>query len=308
MARDFVSCCRFARHNRRGGFSNIAAAATGMTMTQTGTARGAESDRGDQEAGLGLQALGALVMLLPMLLGLSGPAAAANFTPDLRHTILARAVLVKDDRIRSLNLGVKVHNRVVTLWGSVPTRELARRAEDLLRNLPDFVAVRNELLIEGDDVLLTPAARPAVVPQVWIPSAESGSGGELPVIGTIAVTPTLSVAAKSTPLCVRRLFLSPGFLTTTASLPAPPGASSAESVQPAHILSIAPEASPPGDRTFEENIRAIQQGKDSFRRIEVVVRERTVTLRGPANDPATHELARLVARLPGIERVILREQ
>src|SRR5947207_6099690 len=56
-------------------------------------------------------------------------------TQDLGHTIQARRLLLEDPDLAPLNLGVRVRNRVATLWGPVPSADLALKAELRLRAL-----------------------------------------------------------------------------------------------------------------------------------------------------------------------------
>ena len=65
-----------------------------------------------------------LLVLLPATLWLNdGPARAASrleSTDDLILTVLARKALLDDRDLATLNLGVRVQQRVATLWGPVP--------------------------------------------------------------------------------------------------------------------------------------------------------------------------------------------
>jgi BON domain len=70
---------------------------------------------------------------------------------DLGQTIKARLVLQDDPQLGSLNLGVKVTNRVAVLWGPVPSPDLSLRAEQRLRGMFELVDVRNNLSIETDN-------------------------------------------------------------------------------------------------------------------------------------------------------------
>jgi hypothetical protein len=70
---------------------------------------------------------------------------------DLGQTIKARQVLQNDPQLGSLNLGVKVTNRVAVLWGPVPSPDLSLRAEQRLRGMFELVDVRNNLSIEADN-------------------------------------------------------------------------------------------------------------------------------------------------------------
>src|SRR5207245_2442047 len=77
---------------------------------------------------------------------LAGPAEAGSAKDDLYQTVLARRALQNDALLAPLNLGVRVRQRVATLWGPVASAEAARRAVALLRELPELAAVRSEPL------------------------------------------------------------------------------------------------------------------------------------------------------------------
>ena len=77
---------------------------------------------------------------------------AADPTRDVLHTLQARRLLVDDPELAALNLGVRVRNRVATLWGPVPSAELSFKAEIRLRALVELVEVRNELFVTGESV------------------------------------------------------------------------------------------------------------------------------------------------------------
>src|SRR5262249_18068119 len=84
---------------------------------------------------------------------------------DVWHTVLARQALLQDQQVGTLNLGVKVHNRVAILWGPVPSAPLARRVVELLRQIPDLIAVQNELCIgPPEDFSFVPVADESRLP------------------------------------------------------------------------------------------------------------------------------------------------
>jgi hypothetical protein len=92
---------------------------------------------------------------------------------DVMLTILARRALMLDAELGRLNIGVRVRNRVATLWGPVPSAELALRAEQRLHGLLDLLAVRSELIVVPGNALavagqsassLPPAPPPALPP------------------------------------------------------------------------------------------------------------------------------------------------
>ena len=54
---------------------------------------------------------------------------------DLEATIRAREALGKDPELAPLNLGVKVRRGEATLWGSISSEALIRRATQMLENV-----------------------------------------------------------------------------------------------------------------------------------------------------------------------------
>ena len=54
----------------------------------------------------------------------------------------ARKLLADDPDLETFNIGVSVQNRVATLWGPVPSIEVAFRAELVLRTMFELTAVR----------------------------------------------------------------------------------------------------------------------------------------------------------------------
>ncbi len=80
-----------------------------------------------------------------------GQALEEGLIRDLGQTIKARLILQNDPQLGSLNLGVKVANRVAILWGPVPSPDLSLRAEQKLRGMFELVDVRNNLSIETDN-------------------------------------------------------------------------------------------------------------------------------------------------------------
>lgn len=105
-----------------------------------------------------------------MLLVLS-PAAAEPIPPDTLLAVQVRRAFQDDQPLSSLNIGVRVRQRIVTLWGSVPSAALARKVEQRARNVPGVREVRSELSVmpplgeEGPapvgPVVAVPATRPA---------------------------------------------------------------------------------------------------------------------------------------------------
>src|SRR5438046_196452 len=66
---------------------------------------------------------------------------------DVQQTIQARKLLADEPELAAWNIGVSVQDRVATLWGPVPSAEIAFRAELTLRTIIELADVRNELFI-----------------------------------------------------------------------------------------------------------------------------------------------------------------
>src|SRR5207244_6667106 len=134
------------------------------------------------------------VFCLPVVLSLCfvvwllpGPLAAEDSVrQDLRYTLLARETLLADKELAPLDLGVRVRNRVVTLWGPVPSAALARRAVARLARLPEFSEVRNELCVDLDGRLAPSAPRP---PEPYAPPQPVPPANPRPAVRSEGVLP-----------------------------------------------------------------------------------------------------------------------
>ncbi len=114
--------------------------------------------------------LAILVLAACVAPGRAAPPEAA--LADLWQTIQAHQYLQEDEVLASLNLGLKVRGRVATLWGPVPSLELALRAERRLRTMIELIDVRNELVVTPDDrwdEIVPEPRRPLFLPQRPLP-------------------------------------------------------------------------------------------------------------------------------------------
>ena len=68
-------------------------------------------------------------------------------TRDVRQTMQARKLLADDPDLAAWNIGVTVRDRVATLWGPVPSAEIAFRAELCLKTMIELAEVRNDLFL-----------------------------------------------------------------------------------------------------------------------------------------------------------------
>jgi hypothetical protein len=87
---------------------------------------------------------------------------------DVLLTLQCRRELALDPELAPLNLGVRIRNRIATLWGQVPSAELSFKAEVCLRGLIELLEVRNDLWVTGENLpVRAPVASP---PPAYLPA------------------------------------------------------------------------------------------------------------------------------------------
>jgi osmotically-inducible protein OsmY len=210
---------------------------------------------------------------------------------DVRQTMEARKLLADEPELEACNIGVSVQNRVATLWGPVPSIEVAFRAELVLRTMFELTAVRNELFVSelvepikkkplriDNPPQLLPDLAPPKLPA--LPRLMPGAPGVL--MGTETKRPASQPTVKEKPL--------PVLPRIEAIVPAP-----------------APAAD--GDAQLTSAVRNLLAENAAFRQVQFIVKDGRVYLRttGPETD-ALHEAARTVARLPNVAGVVLVER
>jgi osmotically-inducible protein OsmY len=224
---------------------------------------------------------------------------------DVQLTLQARKALQQDEKLANLNLGVTVRDRVATLWGAARSADLARRAVERLRQVPGLTEVRSEMKAEAaEDALLEsfaqlarprPAAEPPAPPASPGPAALTSQASDpswkprVSPDGEVEAPPPEGGA--------------PGLILPPVALPRPPLGGASE--PPAVLL-------PPAPRATSENltraIDALRRGDERFRRVRSEVRDGVVHLGGTVYRwEDLFEMARAVARLPGVQRVILED-
>ncbi|MCE9531971.1 MAG: BON domain-containing protein [Planctomycetes bacterium] len=70
---------------------------------------------------------------------------------DWLLTNQARRALQKDEQLAALRIGVSVKDKVATIWGTIPSADTAKRAEELLRKISGIVIVMNDCQIVASD-------------------------------------------------------------------------------------------------------------------------------------------------------------
>jgi BON domain len=233
---------------------------------------------------------------------------------DADHTLLARNILQRDPQIGPLNLGVKVQDRVVTLWGPVPDVVLGVKAAELLRLQPEFRSVYNDLYFEEDFSFFPrrqphlfpeappPATRPDA-PVTLLPPVKEGEPNSVRQSGAPATLTTRPMDKKQ-PAAVDS--------EKASAAGKPPygerdqNATSPRSGETGPRSSNAAPSSP--ESLLVESVRRLHQSEERFRELTFEVKDGEVTLRGSARRAeALYELARVVSQVPGVVRVHVRQ-
>jgi hypothetical protein len=210
-------------------------------------------------------------LLFGSLWCLSPSSVLADDPVHLRSEAKARRALLQDRELASYNLGVEVEDRVAYLWGTLPDDTLLRRAVDILRKLPEVREVRSLVRIDAER----------------LPAIEAGLPSRFRP-GKILATPPppLGSLMKGVP---RRD--SPPFTWQYA-----PGQEPA----PSRLQVVSVELS------LDQAILVIREGDSRFTRLHHELRGREVYLSGAvASWSDLMALAQAIARLPGVERVVL---
>jgi hypothetical protein len=199
---------------------------------------------------------------------------------DCQLAVRARQALHQDELLASFNLGVSVRDHVATLWGALPSQDLLRRAEERVRQVQGVAEIRNQLRVEPQ-AGATESARP-------LPRQEPLAPAAPPTGGTLTALPVEDrpVPARSVP---------PPVVVTLR----PPTAS---------IALVPPPVAPTPPAVLISTIDRLRLADPRFRQVRADVQDGVVHLGGTvARWEDLLELAQAVARLPGVERVILGE-
>jgi hypothetical protein len=208
-------------------------------------------------------------------------ARADDITPrDLDHEMLAWQALQSDPKLGPLNLCVKVRDRVATLWGPVPSRELADRAVSALRKLPEIATVRNQMMVQLPEDTVYPPMQLMPPRPVPVPLTEPNE--------KLAWQPVLPETPKPAPKSVA---MSPP-LTAPVS----------------RAKDIVSPADPPDAAAVSGAVQSLIQSDDRFARIRYEVKQGKVYLGGAVYRWSDlRELSLAVTQIPGVEAAVLRE-
>lgn len=209
---------------------------------------------------------------------------------DLQHTLLARQALQQDALLAPLQIGVRVDKRIATLWGPVPSAELAKHAVTRLKELPELLAVRSELHVETPE---NPSAvlRPTHRHDLPEPAARPPEDPAMKLVGLGPPPPPEPRSAFDE---------TEGIVLPAIRIPLPPG-----TTEPATKLEPSVQASAAA-QSLEAAVQQLQRSDERYRRLQVEVHNAVVTLSGVVSRwEDMHALARTIARLPNVERVVL---
>lgn len=202
---------------------------------------------------------------------------------DVQRTIHARKALHEDEVLAPLNLSVHVRDGVAVVWGPIPSMDHVRRAIAKLEKVPGVNVVRSEMYVAPvgyrfEALTLPLHSEPPIVTQSASPNPLTGA------IGTLTGrNPEPRRASESPKIHVS--LLAPIGIADRVSGPAPDS--------PASSLDAA--------------VERLRGSEARFRTIAVEVRGDTVYLRGSdASGEQVIAFAQVLSRLPGVERVVVR--
>jgi hypothetical protein len=200
------------------------------------------------------------------------PTSALGKIRDLAATVRARRLLEEDRVLRPLNLGVSVDNGVVSVWGPVPSQEVARLAVAKLETIRNVTEVRPNFYLRDNQ----PPARPERVATAK-PEFETG---RLPLPPEEAPVPAVADGPK---------LLAPRRAATAASQPV------------AAVVKLPKPAA-----SLAELVNEARQSEARFREIAVEVRGQAVLVRrGGAPGRDVMDLVQVLRRIRGVSDVIL---
>jgi hypothetical protein len=203
------------------------------------------------------------------------PSSALGMIRDLRLTVLARRAFQNDRVLGPLNLGVKVHNGVATVWGPVPSSEVARQAVARIEAINGIYEVRSELQMRR------PPEKPLYA-ELGIPRGaptriQVAKPIERPDVANQAQRPTRTTEARS-----------------VAQIP-----------QPAAVKPVA-TTTRPAQMSLSAAVEQVKQSDQRFRGIPVNVFGNVVVVgRSGATDEDVTALAQALRRVRGVAEVVV---
>ncbi len=239
-----------------------------------------------------------LSFLAVTLLAVSNAAASGRSTldedaasRDCRLTLKARQAFQQDAALARLALGITIQSGSAVIWGTAPSAETIRRAEERLRTVPGITRVRSEVqVLAPTDPLAEFLTRPPAPTPVSPPMLSSAFQGPATLTsrwadGAVELPFDAPLPKAEAP---RVTLMAPQLLPGTPTNPR--------------------TASKPPAESLPAQVEQLQRSDPRFRGIQVEVTGGVVRLRGTvARAEDGMELAAKISRLPGVERVSLRE-
>jgi hypothetical protein len=225
---------------------------------------------------------------------------------DRQLAVFAREALLQDGILGPLNLGVTVRSGVATLWGTVPTIALARRADERVRSVPGLAQVKNDLrIIADDDATAEFLGRPAFQSPAVRGEQAKRRDRAIPL-----------VSQESSPRLGRTSAISPPIMPPV-QIPAGP-ARSISSFEPPEPLSpfhgrrdentegAMPISTVSAPSPLVEALENLRRSNERFRPIRFQLRGAFVQLWGNgANSSDVFSFAQQVSHMSGVQRVIV---
>jgi osmotically-inducible protein OsmY len=250
---------------------------------------------------------GLLSLLLLSGIGILRVSAAESDMRDLQHEVAVRAALAKDTRLGALNIMVRVQDRVATLSGLVPSRELAKRALETAAKVQEVKEVRDRLTVQFEDKTLA-LPLPSVGPQMMPPGAGKSSPSEPPASANIIQAGKTSMQPMGKWIPINPMpATAPSMPPSVELLPWKVGTQPGEPVS--RPKEQTPGKTPSADAAaIASAVQSLVQADERFRRLRFEVKDGKVLLSGVVYRWADlQELARAVTRIPGVDAVVLRE-
>ena len=221
---------------------------------------------------------------------------AEGVPPDFKLEIQALAALNQDASISPLNLSVQVRNRVAHLSGAVPTAELRRQAITIVEKVPGILEANTKKLI------VTRAPRSEQ--RLTLPLED-----EKPT-ETRSASPGALAARDSAPLLPDRFKTAPpptDSTPRTIALLAPEAVASPPRRPQTGRLTANPRPRP-NAVSLDASIDRLRQSDHHYRAIRAEVQGATVHIfTGDTAGEHVMAFARAIARIPGVERVVLKD-
>ncbi len=214
---------------------------------------------------------------------------------DFQLTVHARKALSDKTELAHLNLGIRVRQGVVTIWGPVPDKPTAQQVFACLYNLKGVSGVQSELYVgsggEGVQAFAVPSRRGPIemasAPPALVNEPAKGGSGVKPseLTGTSRV---LRMGSDSTNKPIQP---APSKLTAIAERPKFNPAS-----QPAQVLDP------------EMGIRNLLRSQPKFGLMLYRLESGTLLIQGGGDANRQMEFAQACSTIPGIYRVKIGQQ